>query len=245
MAPRFREPRRWISGCVHGLRSRAPAGSAAGTLLIRKTSGSRIADSSARVARGSLLGLSGYHWPVIAAGWAGWGFDVFDALLFNFVSPNCIPVLLHLARGSSEAREAVVFWTGALTSLLLIGWVADRLGRKRALFVTILMYALGTALCALAVNIWQLVCFRLIASLGIGGEWAIGATLIAESVPESRRVESGVIMYTSSPVGIALASVLNYLIAGVWFAGEPETSWRYVFLAGLAPVLVALLVRLF
>src|SRR6185437_13146872 len=106
-------------------------------------------------------------------------------------------------------------------------------------------YALGTALCALAVNIWQLVCFRLIASLGIGGEWAIGATLIAESVPESRRVESGVIMYTSSPVGIALASVLNYLIAGVWFAGEPETSWRYVFLAGLAPVLVALLVRLF
>jgi len=213
-----------------------------------------MADSSARVARGSLLGLSGYHWLVIAAGWAGWGFDVFDALLFNFVSPNCIPVLLHLARGSGEAREAVVFWTGALTSLLLIGWavggllfgwLADRLGRKRALFVTILVYAIGTALCALAANIWQLVCFRLIASLGIGGEWAIGATLIAESVPESRRVESGVIMYTSSPVGIALASVLNYLIAGVWFAGEPETSWRYVFLAGLAPVLVAFLVRLF
>jgi MFS family permease len=157
-----------------------------------------MADSSARAARGPLLGLSGYQWLVIGAGWAGWGFDVFDALLFNFVSPNCIPVLLHLARGSSEAREAVVFWTGALTSLLLIGWavggllfgwLADRLGRKRALFVTILAYALGTALCALSANIWQLVCFRLTASLGIGGEWAIGATLIAESVPESRRVE--------------------------------------------------------
>ena len=213
-----------------------------------------MADSAARAARGQLLGLSGYHWLVIAAGWAGWGFDVFDALLFNFVSPNCIPVLLHLARGSSEAREAVVFWTGALTSLLLLGWAAggllfgwlgDRLGRKRALFVTIMVYALGTALCAVSADIWQLVCFRLIASLGIGGEFALGATLIAESVPESRRVEAGVIMYSSSPAGIALASLLNYQIAGVWFAGQPETSWRYVFLAGLAPVVIAFLVRLF
>ncbi len=201
-----------------------------------------------------LLGLSGYHWLVIAAGWAGWGFDVFDALLFNFVSPNCIPVLLHLPHDSPEARAATVFWTGALTSILLLGWaaggllfgwLADRLGRKRSLFVTITVYAVGTALCALASDIWQLMLFRVVASLGIGGEWAIGATLIAESVPENRRVEAGVIMYSSSPVGIALASLLNYQIAGVWFADQPETSWRYVFLAGLAPVLLAFLVRAF
>ena len=213
-----------------------------------------MAETSARAGDGGVLGLSRYHWLVIAAAWAGWGFDVFDALLFNFVSPNCIPALLHLHRGSPEARQATVFWTGAITSLLLLGWAAggllfgwlgDRLGRKRALFVTIMVYAVGTALCALAVNIWQLVCFRAIASLGIGGEWAIGATLLAESVPENRRVEAGVIMYTSSPVGIVLASLLNYPIAGVWLAGEPDKSWRYVFLAGLAPVVVAFLVRLF
>ena len=90
-----------------------------------------------------------------------------------------------------------------------------------------------------------MILFRVIASLGIGGEWAIGATLVAESVPENRRVEAGVIMYSSSPVGIALASFLNYQIAGVWFADQPETSWRYVFLAGLAPVLLAFLVRAF
>ena len=213
-----------------------------------------MAETCARAVQNGMLGLSRYHWLVIAAAWAGWGFDVFDALLFNFVSPNCIPVLLHLQRGSPAAREATVFWTGTVTSLLLIGWAAggllfgwlgDRVGRKRALFVTIVVYAVGTALCALAADIWQLVCFRLVASLGIGGEWAIGATLLAESVPENRRVEAGVIMYTSSPVGIVLASLLNYLIAGVWMAGEPETSWRYVFLAGLAPVVVAFLVRLF
>jgi MFS family permease len=84
-----------------------------------------------------------------------------------------------------------------------------------------------------------------LASLGIGGEWGIGAALVAETVPENRRVEAGVILQTSSPLGIVLASTVNYLIAGVWFAGTPQTSWRYVFLAGLAPVILALLVRIF
>ncbi|HET9331425.1 MAG TPA: hypothetical protein VFO23_12940, partial [Steroidobacteraceae bacterium] len=92
------------------------------------------------------FGLSGYHWLVIAAGWAGWGFDVFDALLFNFVAPNCLPVLLHLPAGSPAAHQAVVFWTGVITSMLLVtwaaggvlfGWVADRIGRKAALFATV------------------------------------------------------------------------------------------------------------
>jgi MFS family permease len=99
------------------------------------------------------LGFSGYHWLVIGAAWAGWGFDVFDALLFNFVAPNCIPQLLALQPGSPAAHAATVFWTGALASILLIswaaggvlfGWVADRIGRKRALFATIALYAGGT-----------------------------------------------------------------------------------------------------
>ncbi|HVW71307.1 MAG TPA: MFS transporter [Steroidobacteraceae bacterium] len=199
-------------------------------------------------------GLSAYHWLVIAAAWAGWGFDVFDALLFNFVAPNCIPVLLHLPLGSPAAREGTAFWTGAITSILLVGWAAggvifgwvcDRIGRKRALFLTIALYAVGTALCAFATNIWELVLFRTLASLGIGGEWGIGATLVAEAVPENRRVEAGVILQTASPLGLMLATVVNYEVAGVWLAGSPEISWRYVFLAGLAPVIVAFGVRLF
>lgn len=59
-----------------------------------------------------LLGFSAYEWLVIAAGWAGWGFDVFDAVLFNFVAPNCIPTLLHLPHGSPAAHAAVVVLTG-------------------------------------------------------------------------------------------------------------------------------------
>ncbi len=200
------------------------------------------------------MGLSGYHWVVLAAAWLGWGFDVFDALLFNFVAPNCVPALLHLPLGSPEAREATVFWTGLLTSILLVGWAAgglmfgwfaDRYGRKRALFVTIALYACGTALCAGATDMWQLVLFRVLASLGIGGEWAVGASLVAETVPESRRVEAATVVYTSSPLGIMLASTVNYHIAGVWLSGTPGTSWRFVFLCGLVPVIVAFLGRLF
>ena len=200
------------------------------------------------------LGFSGYHWLVIAAAWAGWGFDVFDALLFNFVAPNCVPVLLGLQPGTAGAHAATVFWTGLITSILLVGWaaggvlfgwVADRIGRKRALFATVALYAVGTASCAAATNIWQLIVFRALASLGIGGEWGIGAALVAEAVPEGKRVEAGVILQSSSPLGIVLASGVNYLIAGVWFAGTPQTSWRYVFLAGLAPVILALLIRIF
>ncbi|HWM68359.1 MAG TPA: MFS transporter [Steroidobacteraceae bacterium] len=204
--------------------------------------------------RTGFLGFTGYHWLVIAAAWAGWGFDVFDALLFNFVAPNCVPALLSLQPGAPEAHSATVFWTGLITSILLVGWaaggvlfgwIADRIGRKQALFATVALYAVGTALCAAATNIWQLIAFRALASLGIGGEWGIGAALVAEAVPENKRVEAGVILQSSSPLGIVLASGVNYLIAGVWFAGSPQTSWRYVFLAGLAPVILALLIRLF
>jgi MFS family permease len=204
--------------------------------------------------RTGFLGFTGYHWLVIAAAWAGWGFDVFDALLFNFVAPNCVPALLGLQPGAPEAHSATVFWTGLITSILLVGWaaggvlfgwIADRIGRKQALFATVALYAVGTALCAAATNIWQLIAFRALASLGIGGEWGIGAALVAEAVPENKRVAAGVILQSSSPLGIVLASGVNYLIAGVWFAGSPQTSWRYVFLAGLAPVILALLIRLF
>lgn len=209
---------------------------------------------SLAASRTGLLGLSGYHWLVIAAGWAGWGFDVFDALLFNFVAPNCIPALLHLTPGSAAAHAATVFWTGTITSMLLVGWaaggvlfgwVADRIGRRRALFATIALYAAGTGMCALVGSLWQLILARTISALGIGGEWGVGAALVAEGVPENRRVEAGVIMQTASPLGLVLATAVNYQIAGVWFANQPQSSWRYVFLAGFLPILVALAIRLF
>ncbi|MCS6947867.1 MAG: MFS transporter, partial [Steroidobacteraceae bacterium] len=126
-------------------------------------------------------GFTRYQWLVILAAWLGWGFDVFDAMLFNFVAPNAVATLLRLEPGSDLAREQTVYWTGVLSALLLVGWAAggilfgwfaDRYGRRRALLVTVLLYAGGTGACALATEMWHLVLFRALSSLGIGGEWA-------------------------------------------------------------------------
>lgn len=201
-----------------------------------------------------MLGLTRYQWLVLFAAWLGWGFDLFDSILFNFVAPNCVPTLLGLAIGSPEAKQATLFWTGILTSLLLIGWAAggvlfgyvgDRIGRTRTMLLTMLMYALGTAACAFAPNIWVLMAFRVVASLGIGGEWAAGAAMVAEVMPEKRRVEAGALLYTSAVFGTTLATFLNLQIAGHWLADRPEVSWRYVFLCGLIPAFIAFGVRLF
>jgi MFS family permease len=202
----------------------------------------------------TLLDMNRYQWTVLFAAWLGWGFDVFDGLLFNYVAPNAVPTLLGLPIGSAAAKAATLKWGGILTSILLLGWsaggilfgkIADRIGRKRTLLITMLLYALGTAACAAAVNIWMLIAFRIVASLGIGGEWAAGAAMVAEVVPDKRRVEAGALLYTSAPMGLFLATFANAQIAGNFLRGSPETSWRFVFLCGLIPAAVAFVVRVF
>jgi MFS family permease len=200
----------------------------------------------------TFLNMNFYQWTVIFAAWLGWGFDVFDGLLFNYVAPSCVPTLLNLPMGSAEAKAATLQWTGILTSVLLVGWavggvlfgkVADRIGRTRTLLLTMLLYAFGTAACALAPNIWILMIFRIVSSLGIGGEWAAGAAMVAEVVPEKRRVEAGAILYTSAPMGLFLATFITFHIT-TYFA-DPSVSWRYVFLFGLLPAGAAFMVRVF
>ena len=200
------------------------------------------------------LGMNGYQWTVLLAAWLGWGFDVFDGLLFNYVAPNCVPTLLGIPLGTPAAKAAYQYWTGLLAAILLLTWaaggilfgrVADRIGRTKTLLLTMLLYALGTSLCALAPNMPVLILCRLVAGLGIGGEWAAGASMVAEVVPEKRRVEAGALLYTSAPFGLFLATFANHQIAGVWLKGSPEVSWRYVFACGLVAALVAFAVRAF
>src|SRR5436190_8528637 len=210
-------------------------------------------DPANNAARRTFLDMNGYQWTVILAAWLGWGFDIFDSILMNYVAPNAVPTLLGLQIGTPEAQSATLWWTGILTSLLLVGWavggivfgkVADRIGRTKTLLITMLMYALGTAACAFAPNIWVLVVCRIVSSLGIGGEWAAGAAMVAEVVPEKRRVEAGALLYTSAPFGLFLATFVVYQVTGVYF-NDPAMSWRYVFLFGLIPAAGAFFVRMF
>jgi hypothetical protein len=163
--------------------------------------------------RRTLLDMNAYQWTVILAAWLGWGFDIFDSLLMNYVAPNMVPTLLGIQLGTPAAQSATLRWTGILTSLLLLGWcaggiifgkVADRIGRTKTLLLTMLLYSLGTAACAFAPNIWVLVIFRIVSSLGIGGEWAAGAAMVAEVVPEKRRVEAGALLYPGLLVAVCV-----------------------------------------
>jgi len=215
-----------------------------------QTKGIETATTPAR----TFLDMNGYQWLVLFAAWLGWGFDIFDGLLFNYVAPNCVPTLLGLPIGSPEARAATLRYAGIVTSVLLLGWaiggilfgrICDRIGRTRTLLLTMAMYAIGTALCAIAPNMGFLIFFRVIASLGIGGEWAAGASMVAEVVPERRRVEAGALLYTSAPMGLFLATYVTYWIQGVALPSRPEVAWRYVFLFGLVPAAVAFVVRFF
>jgi MFS family permease len=201
-----------------------------------------------------MLQLSRSQWNILFAAWLGWGFNIFDSLLFNYVAANCIPTLLGLQIGSPEAKSAILFWTGILTSLLLIGWaiggiifgqIADRIGRLKTMLITMLLYSLGTAFCAFSPNLWFLIAFRFLASLGIGGEWASGATLVSETVPDKNRVEAGALLYTSAPMGLFLATFVNWAIAGNLMKDQPEVSWRYVFACGLIPAIASFIVRAF
>lgn len=200
--------------------------------------------------QGTFFDLTSQQCVTVFACFVSWGLDIFDSVLFNFVAPTAVPELLGLPLDTEEAIAATIEWSGILTSLLLIGWsaggvlfglCADRFGRTRTMQLTIAMFGVGTALCAASTSIWFLILCRLVASVGIGGEWASGASLVAESVPDKRRVEAGALLFVASPIGMFLAGGVARFVNSV--VPSRMLAWRIVMLCGLAPALVALLLR--
>ena len=127
-------------------------------------------------------------------------------------------------------------------ALFLVGWgcafiwgpIADKFGRIKALAATILVYALFTGASALAQNIWELGAFRLLAGIGVGGEWAMAGTYIAESWPEDRRQMGAGYLQTGYYFGFFVAAALNYTVGAHY-------GWRAMFLCGLVPVVVSVM----
>lgn len=199
--------------------------------------------------------LTRYQRYVVFAAWVGLGFDLMDSILFNFVAPIAIPDLLGMAdSGSEAARAATGFWNGVLTAVMLFGWaiggiafgrLSDSIGRTRTVILTMLIYSLGTGACALAPNVYWLALFRVITALGIGGEWAAGATLVAETVPEERRVQMGSVLFTAPPffvfVGIFVTWLFTKELEGI--ASDTSLSWRLTLGFGAVPALAALIIR--
>ena len=177
------------------------------------------------------------------ASWGGWALDGMDSFIYALV---LVPALRELLPRSGFADTAANegFYGGLLFALFLIGWglaflwgpLADRFGRVRTLMLTILWYSVFTLLGALSRNVWQLAAFRLLSGIGIGGEWAMGGTFVAEEWPEDRRKMAAGWMHTGYYVGILLAAVLNYLVGSRY-------GWRMMFAVGGTPALLVAFIR--
>jgi MFS family permease len=174
--------------------------------------------------------------------WAGWTLDGMDSVIYALVLNPALTELLP--RSGIKATSANVGWAGSvLFALFLIGWglslvwgpIADRFGRSRVLASTIFVYAIFTGFAALSQNVWQLGLFRMLAGIGIGGEWALAGTYVAEAWPEDSRKMGAGYLQTGYYAGFFLASALNYTVA-------TRYGWRAMFWCGLAPVVVAFLV---
>jgi MFS family permease len=172
------------------------------------------------------------------ASWAGWALDGMDSFIYALV---LVPAMRELLPKSGIPATAANtgFYGGLLFALFLVGWglalvwgpVADRFGRVRTLALTILCYSLFTFLAAFGQNIWQVAIFRLLAGIGIGGEWAMGGTFVAEEWPEDRRKFGAGYMHTGYYFGFFLAALANH------FVGENH-GWRPMFMIGGAPAIL-------
>jgi len=176
------------------------------------------------------------------AAWSGWTLDGMDSVVYALVLSPALTELLPKS-GYPATPENIGFAGSILLALFLVGWglsliwgpVADRFGRVPTLAATIFVYSIFTAAAALSQNVWQLGLFRLLAGIGIGGEWVLAGTYVAEAWPEDRRKMGAGYLQTGYYFGFFLASALNYTV-GVRY------GWRAMFWCGLAPVVVALLV---
>lgn len=164
----------------------------------------------------------------------GWMLDSFDVMLYALVLSALITDF-----GLSKLQVGLlgsITLVSAAAGGLIFGWIADRYGRTRALIASILIYAIFTGACGLARNVVQLGVFRVLLGLGMGGEWASGASLVAETWPEEHRGKALGLMQSSWAIGYALAAIT----AGVVL---PWKGWRAVFLVGLLPAGITLLLR--
>jgi len=176
--------------------------------------------------------------------WAGWTLDGTDSFIYALVLATALSELLPRS-GITSTPSNVGLAGSILFALFLLGWglsflwgpVADRFGRTRVLAGTILMYAVFTGASAFAQTVWQLALFRLLAGIGIGGEWALAGTYVAEAWPEDRRKMGAGYLQTGYYFGFFLAAALNYTVGA-------RFGWRAMFLCGLSPVIIALLISM-
>jgi len=200
-------------------------------------------------------GISRYQWLVLTIASLGWVFDVFEGQIFVASMNEAMPSLVP--EGTSQGRISNynyitfgAFLIGGALGGIGFGALSDRIGRKKTMSLTILFYSLFTCLSAFSQDWWQFAGFRFLVALGVGGEWAVASTLVAETFPPKARARVGSIFHASSVFGTYLA-----ILAGAFIIGNesiqayaesidfPSLPWRIGFALGVVPSFLIIWIR--
>jgi len=197
-------------------------------------------------------GLDRYCWVVLIIAALGWLFDTMDQNLFNLVRNPSLTDLLRqqyadrYVADSGQLSRDVGFYGGVLTSVFLIGWsvggfvfgiLGDRLGRTTTMILTILIYAIFTGASGLVQTWEQYAVVRFLTALGVGGEWAAGAAIVAEVFPERSRPMALGLLQALSAVGNMMAALITLGL------GDLDLRWRWAYFVGAAPALLVVWIR--
>src|SRR5438270_7916508 len=171
---------------------------------------------------------------VLAAAFLGWMFDGLEMGIFPLVARPALQSLMPATHALAQdqfvglwmGRITAGFLVGAACGGLIFGWLGDRVGRVRAMTLSILTYSVFTGLCFFAASPWQLGAFRFLAALGMGGEWSLGVALVMESWPREKRPILAGIIGAAANLGYALIA-----IAALFFK-VTQQSWRWFMIAG-------------
>jgi MFS family permease len=204
--------------------------------------GAPARSAAAQVTR--LRDLSPQQWRSGVAAWLGWTFDGLDMHLYTLVYAQFVAQLLGVTstRDPSVGRHASI-----IQGAFLLGWalgggffgrIGDRLGRSRTLSLTVLTYAAFTGLSCFATSWWHLLVFRFLSALGIGGEWAVGASLLSETWPRRWRPWIAAVLQSGVNVGVLMAVLANFLMADI-----VSTEPRWIFVVGVLPAALVFWIR--
>lgn len=180
-------------------------------------------------------------WVALASAGLAWLFDAMDLQLFTLILFPSVSTLIGSTNAAQVAATGGVIIACKLAAWgiggIIFGVVADRMGRARTMLMTVVVYATFTGLSGLVQTWWQLAALQAVAGIGMGGEWAAGAALVAETWPERTRARAMQLMQMCFGLGFFAAAALNLFVG--------PYGWRWVFAAGVAPAPIILLLRLF
>jgi len=179
-------------------------------------------------------GVTRAQWIVLLVACAGWVFDSYASQIFNVTRATLLSEILHRPDGAPEVK----FWGEVMLGIYLVGGaiggtyfgsLADRIGRRPAMIITILIYTTFCGLTCVAQTAWEVAVFRFIVALGTAGAWAVGASLVAEVFSPRSRAQAGAIFHATSNIGTWLASLVGMAVG---------LHWRLAYLTGALPILL-------